>query len=66
MVWIYYDDYNVVSSSFIYFSLLLSPTKISLMTSLTMKVVGTGSPPVHAFLHVFIYPLIALVDCCLK
>ena len=36
--------------------------KISLMTSLTMMVMGPGSPPVRAFLHVLKYPLIVLVD----
>ena len=39
---------------------------MSLMTSLMMMVLGPGSPPVRAFLHVFNYPLIVLADCCLK
>ena len=56
------DAYDAFSSSYISFSLILSPMKIYLMTSLTMKVLGPGSPPVCAFLHLSI----VLVDCCLK
>ena len=44
------------------FNWLLSPIKMSLM-NMTMKVLGLGSPPVCAFLHVLNYPLIMLVYC---
>ena len=37
-------------------------TKMSL-TNLIMKVLGPGSFPVCAILHVLNYPLIVLVDC---
>ena len=33
------------------------------LTNMTMEVLGTGSPPVCAFLHVLNYLLIVLVDC---
>ena len=56
------DAFDTFSSSCNSFSLLLSPMKMSL-TNLTTKVLGPGSPPVCAFLHVFNYPLIVLVDC---
>ena len=42
------DAYDAFSSCF-YFSLLLSMMTMSL-TNLTMKVLGPGSLPVHAFL----------------
>ena len=57
-----YDDF---SSSCVSFSSLLSPMKMSL-TNLMMKIQGLGSPPVRTFLHVLNYPLIVLVDCCVK
>ena len=57
-----YDAYDAFSSSWFYFSLLLSLMKMSL-TNLTMKVLGLGYPPVCAFLHVLNYLLIVLVDC---
>ena len=41
-----FDAYDRFSSSFFYFSLLLSPIKMSL-NNLTMKVLGPGSPQVH-------------------
>ena len=56
------DAYDAFSSSCIYFSLILIQMKMSL-TNLTMKVLGPGSTPVCAFLHVLSYPLIVLVDC---
>ena len=58
------NAYNAFSSSCFTFSSLLSPMKMSL-TNLTMKVLGLGSPLVCAFIHVWNYPLIVLVDCCL-
>ena len=60
------DAYDVFYSSCVSLSLLLCPTKISLMTSMKMKVLGLGSPLVCAFLRVLKYPLIVLVDCCLN
>ena len=59
------DAYNAFSSSCVSFSLLLSPMEMSL-TNLTMKVLVPSSPPVCAFLHVLNYPLIVLVDYCVK
>ena len=55
-----YDDFSsyCVSSSLI--SILMN---MSLMTSMTMMVLGPGSPLVRAFLHFLNYPLIVLVDC---
>ena len=44
------DAYDAFSSSCFSFSSLLSPMKMSL-TSLTMKVLGLGSLPVHALLN---------------
>ena len=44
------DAYDAFFSSCLSFSLLLSPMKMSL-TNLTMKVLGLGSPPVHALFH---------------
>ena len=44
------DAYDAFSSSYFYFSSLLSPMKMSL-TSLTMKVLGPGSHLVHALFH---------------
>ena len=58
-----YDEFFYYCVSY---SLLLSLMKMSLMTSLTMKVLGPVSPPVRAFLHVLYYPFIVLVDFCLK
>ena len=55
------DAYDAFSSSYFSFYSLLSPMKMSLM-NLTMNVLGPGSPPVFAFLHVLNYPLIVLVD----
>ena len=46
------DAYDAFSSSCFSFSLLLSPMKMSLM-SLTMKVLGPGSHPVHALFLFF-------------
>ena len=46
------DAYDAVSSSCFSFSSLLSPMKMSL-TNMTMKVLGPGSPPVHALFHFF-------------
>ena len=60
------DAYDAFSSSCVSFSLLLSMIKMSILTSMTMKVLGPGSPPVHAFLRAFHYPLIMLVDCFLN
>ena len=60
-----FDAYNAFSSSCVSFSLLLSPMKMSL-TNLTVKILGPVSPPVRSFLHVLNYPLIVLVDCCVK
>ena len=57
------DAYEAFTSFCFSFSLLLSLVKMSLMTSLTMKVLGPGSSPVHEFLHVLNYPLIMLVHC---
>ena len=59
------DAYDAFSYSYFSFSLLLSPMKMSL-TNLTMKVLGPVSPLVRSFLRVLNYPLIMLVDCCLK
>ena len=56
------DAYDAFSSSCVSFYLLLSPMNMSL-TNLMMKVMGLGSPPVHAFLHVLNFLLIVLVDC---
>ena len=56
------DAYDAFSSSCVSFSSLLSLMKMSLK-NLTMKVLGPGSPPVRAFLHVLNYLLIMLVDC---
>ena len=39
---------------------------MSLMTSLMMKILDLGSPPVREFIHVLNYPLIVLVNCCVK
>ena len=60
------DAYDAFSSSCVSISLLLTLMKMSPMRSLAMKVMGPGSPPVRAFLNVLNYPLIVLVDCCLK
>ena len=49
--------YNTFSSYCISSSLLL------ILTSLTMMVMGPGSPPVCAFIHSLNYQLIVLVDC---
>ena len=57
------DAYDAFSSYLVSSSLILILMKFSLMTSLTMMVMGPGSPPVRAFLHVLKYPLIVLVDC---
>ena len=56
------DDYNTFSSCCISSSLILSLMKMSLMTSLTMMVLGSGSPPVRAFLNFLTYLVILLVD----
>ena len=56
------DAYDAFSSYCIYSSLILSLMKMSLMTSLTIKVLGPGSPLVRAFTHVLNYPLTVLVD----
>ena len=56
------NAYDTFSSFCASSSLLLSLMNMSLMTSLKMKVLGPGSPPVYAFLHVLKYPLIMLVD----
>ena len=58
------DAYDAFSSSCIYFSSLVSPMKMYLMTILTVKVLGPVSPPVFAFLHFLNYLLIVLVDFC--
>ena len=42
---------------------LLSLMKISLITILTMMVLGLISPPVCAYFHLLNYPLIVLVNC---
>ena len=57
------DAYDTFSSFCVSSSLLLSPMKMSLMTSLAMMVMGLGSPLVRAFLHYLNYLLIVLVDC---
>ena len=57
------DAYDDFSSCCVSSSLLLSVMTMSLMTSLTMMVMGPGSPPVRAFLHFLNYPLIVLVGC---
>ena len=44
------DAYDAFSSSCFYFSSLLSLMKMSLK-NLKMKVLGLGSPPVHALFH---------------
>ena len=61
-----YAAYDAFSSSCASFSSLLSLMDTSLMMSLTMKVLGPGSPLFRAFLPVLNYPLIVLVACCLK
>ena len=59
------NAYDVFSSYCVSSSLLLSLMKMSMMTSLMMKVLGPGSPPVRDFLHFLNYQLIVLVYCCL-
>ena len=49
-----------LSDAYEAFSSLLSPMKMSL-TNLAMKVLGPGSPPVHAYLNVLNYMLIVLL-----
>ena len=51
------DAYNAFSSSCFSFSLLLSPMPMY-PTNQTMKVLGPGSLPIRAFIHVLNYPLI--------
>ena len=58
-----FDAYGAFSSYCVSSSLILSLMKISLMTSLTVMVLGLGSPPVCALLHFLNYLLIVLVDC---
>ena len=57
------DAYDAFTFYCVYSSLILSLTKMSLMTSLTMMVLGPGSPPVCAFIRFLNYPLILFVDC---
>ena len=57
------DAYDAFSSYCVSSSLLLSMMKMSLMTSLTMMVLGPVSPPVRAFIVVLNYLLVVLVDC---
>ena len=56
------NAYDTFSSYCVSYSLLLSLMNMSLMTILTMMVLGTGSPPVCDFLHFLNYSLIVLVD----
>ena len=58
-----YDAYDPFSFHRVSSSLILSLMKMSMMTGLTMIVLGPGLPPVHAFLNFLNYPLIVLVDC---
>ena len=60
------DAYDAFSSFCVSSSSLLSLMKMSLMASLTMKVMGPGSHPVFAFLRFLNYLLTVLVDCSLK
>ena len=60
------DAYDTFSSYRVYFSLISSLTKISLMTSLTMMVLGPGLPLNLVYLlcvHFLKFPLIKFVDC---
>ena len=57
------DAYDDFSSYCVSSSLLLILMKMSLVTSLTMMVLGPGLPPVCAFPHFLNYMLIVLVDC---
>ena len=52
------DAYDAFSSYCVSSSLILS-----LMKSLTMMVLGPGSPPVPVFLRFLNHPQIVLVDC---
>ena len=57
--------YDTFSYSLFYFSLLLSPMTMYPMDH-TMKVLGPGSLPFRAFLHVLNYSLIVLMDYGVK
>ena len=61
------DAYDTFSSYRVSFSLIWSLTKMSLMTSLTMMVLGPGLPEnlvylVRTLLYFLIFPLIVFVD----
>ena len=56
------DAYNAFSYYCVSSSLILSLMNMSLITIMTMMVLGLGSPPVRAFLRFLNYPLIVLVD----
>ena len=58
-----YDAYDAFSSYCVSSYLILSLMKMSLMTSLTMMVMGPGLPPIRAFIHFLNYPLIVLMNC---
>ena len=57
------DAYDDFSYYYVSSSLVLSLTKMTLMTSLTMMVLGLCLPPVCAFLQFLNYLLTVLVDC---
>ena len=62
------DTYYAFSSHRVYFSLISNPTKISLTTSLTMKVLGLGLPEnlvclLRALFYFSKITLIVFVDC---